>query len=381
MTDTPTRADLKRYRENRQDEIDGAYLYRALAAAEADPDLATVYGRLAEVEERHAEFWGRRLAQAGHPAGPPEPSWRARGLALIARRFGPALVTQVMAATETANRTMYDEQPEAADTTMAADERSHARVLSAMSVPAAEEGLGGPAVARLEGRHRGLTSGNALRAAVLGANDGLVSNLSLVMGVAGAAVADQTIVVTGMAGLLAGAASMALGEWISVQSSREAAERQLAIERDEIAAVPDEEREELTLIYQARGLPEDEARIVAERVFEQGEEAALDVMAREELGIDPDELGGSPWTAAWASFLLFAIGAIVPVLPFLVASGTAAVVGAAVASGAALFLLGAAITLFTGRGTARSGLRQLGFGLAAAAITYGGGALLGTVLG
>ena len=236
-------------------------------------------------------------------------------------------------------------------------------------------GIQGRELATLEGRHRGV-GGNALRAAVLGANDGLVSNLSLVMGVAGAALTPGSILVTGFAGLLAGAGSMALGEWLSVQSSRELYQRQLEIEREELATAPAEEAEELALIYQAKGVSADEARTLAQRVIA-SPDTALDTLAREELAIDPEELGGSAWVAATTSFLLFSVGAIIPVLPFLLASGQRAVLASVGVSAVALFALGAAITLLTGRSVFASGARQLGFGLAAAGLTYVVGRLIG----
>jgi VIT1/CCC1 family predicted Fe2+/Mn2+ transporter len=234
-------------------------------------------------------------------------------------------------------------------------------------------------VAQIEGRHRA-ASGNALRAAVLGANDGLLSNFSLVMGVAGADLAGRAVLVAGIAGLLAGAGSMALGEWISVQSSRELYQRQIAIEAVELAEAPEEEEEELALIYQAKGVPEAEARALAARLL--GDRtAALDALAREELGIDPAELGGSPWVAAGTSFVLFALGAIVPVLPFVFLSGLAAVAVSVAASALALLGIGAAITLLTGRSALYSGDRQVLFGLAAAALTWGVGHAIGVAVG
>ena len=233
----------------------------------------------------------------------------------------------------------------------------------------------GSALAQLEGRHRS-AGGNALRAAVLGANDGLVSNLSLVMGVAGADLAGQSILVTGLAGLLAGAASMALGEWISVQSSRELYQKQIETERSEIEQMPDEEIEELKLIYQARGLEEKEARRMAEQIMS-NKETALDSLVRDELGVDPKELGGSAWEAAITSFFLFALGAIIPVYPFIFLSGTPAVIVSLISSAVGLFLIGTIITLFTGRSVLYSGTRQVLFGLGAAAVTF----LVGKVLG
>lgn len=282
------------------------------------PELAGVYRRLAEAEERHATFWEDKLTPAGVTLPDRRPGWRARVMAWVARRAGAAVVLPTVAAAEHTNRGMYDQQPETEQTTMRGDERSHARLLAAVAGPTSR-GMSGEAIARLEGRHR-TVGGNTLRAAVLGANDGLVSNLALVMGVAGAGLAQDAVVVTGLAGLLAGAGSMAMGEWISVQSAREQAGRQLRIEADELAAFPEEEAEELTLIYQAKGLPEDQARGLASRLLADDDQA-LSVLANEELGIDPNDLGGSPWTAAITSFLLFAVGAIVPLVPYFIPGG------------------------------------------------------------
>jgi vacuolar iron transporter family protein len=222
--------------------------------------------------------------------------------------------------------------------------------------------------------------GNALRASVLGANDGLVSNLSLIMGVAGAGLESNVILITGLAGLLAGACSMAMGEWISVQSSRELNLRELAVERAEIASFPDEERRELIDIYETRGLSTAVADQLATHVMAD-EERALEVMAREELGIDPHELGGSAWTAAVSSFALFVAGALVPVAWFAFLPTGAAVPASLVASAIGLFAIGAAITRVTDRSPWRSGTRQLAIGLAAALATYGTGALLGVSVG
>ena len=261
---------------------------------------------------------------------------------------------------------------------MIAQEQSHARLLRQIG-NSMDGGMAGPELARLEGRHRS-AGGNALRAAVLGANDGLVSNFSLVMGVAGADLANQTILLTGVAGLLAGAISMALGEWISVQSSRELYQKQIATEREEIEQSPQEETEELALIYQARGLDEAPARQLAQQIMS-NRETALQALSRDELGIDPEELGGSAWEAAITSFLLFALGAIIPVIPFLFLSGMTAVAVSALFSAVGLFIIGAAITLFTGRSIWSSGLRQVVFGLAAALVTYLIGRLIGVSIG
>ena len=372
-----TQADITRYRTNWQGEIDGAALYRTMAEVTTQPQLAEIYGRLAAIEEKHAQFWAQQLRTAGQPVPSQRPSWRARTLRWLAKRFGAAFVLPTLATMEQVDRHVYDTQPEARKTTMPADERSHARLLSLMA-STTRAGVEGRTLARLEGRHRAV-GGNALRAAVLGANDGLVSNLSLVMGVAGAQLSGQGVLITGLAGLLAGACSMAMGEWLSVQSSRELSQRQLAIEADEIRTVPQEEQQELALIYEAKGLSADDARKVAAELMTD-EAKALETLAHEELGIDPEELGGSPWEAAGMSFVLFAVGAILPVAPFMVLTGMYAVMASLGVSAAALFVLGAAITLFTGRNALYAGSRQFLFGLAAAGLTYGIGRLLGVTL-
>lgn len=369
----PASKALSRYRVNLQGEVDGAAVYSALADSERDPKLAEVFRRLAAVEAAHAAFWRKRIEDAGSRFAP-LPSPRAKVLAWLARRFGPAFVLPAIAAGETKDSAAYDGQPDAAAAGLPADERSHARLMRAA---AGRRGLPGPALAMLEGRHRG--GGNSLRAAVLGANDGLVSNLSLVMGVAGAAAAEQTILITGLAGLVAGACSMAMGEWLSVTSSRELYQSQIATEASELKEVPEEEKEELILIYQAKGLDEKQARTLAEKLLA-NKDTALDTLVREELGIDPDTLGGSAWEAAATSFVLFALGAIFPVAPFLFLQGQAALTASLSLSALALALLGAGTSLFTGRGLVFSALRQLLIGLAAAGVTYGVGAVVGVSL-
>jgi VIT1/CCC1 family predicted Fe2+/Mn2+ transporter len=371
-------SDARRYLENWQDEVDSASEYRAMAASEPDPRLAKVYANLASMEEGHIGFWEDRLRRVGATVPPRRASWRSRVLAAVARRLGPNMVLATIAAKEVADQNGYVRQPETAGTAMPSHERWHARVLSQL-VATQPRGLQGSFLGRLEGRHRSV-GGNALRAAVLGANDGLCSNLSLVMGVAGAAIDRHGILVTGLAGLLAGAGSMALGEWVSVTSSRELAQREIRIEASELREDPEGEGEELKLIYEAKGLSPQEAETMARRLLAD-RTTAIDALAREELGIDPKELGGSAWEAAVSSFALFALGAVVPILPFVVARGALAVVASAVVSALALFTLGAAITVFTGTSAWRAGGRQLLLGLAAAGLTFGLGRLIGTAIG
>lgn len=366
--------EKRRLLENLVDELNGAALYDALATAEKDERLAEVYRRLAHVERKHADRWRKKLEDAGESLPSFAPSWRTRTLAFLAKRFGTGVVLPSVQQLERADTNKYAGQSDARD--FHGEEKSHSRVIRMMS--SVRGGFAGSEVARLEGRHRS-AGGNALRAAVLGANDGLVSNLSLVMGVAGAALNGRAILITGFAGLLAGAGSMALGEWLSVQSSRELYEHQLETEAEEIENMPEEEEEELALIYQARGLDEAQAREFASSMM-QNQSSAIEAMAREELGIDPDELGGSAWEAAIMSFVLFSVGAIVPVLPFLFATGVSAVALSAAFATVALFILGGAITLFTGRPVLTSGLRQVVFGLVAAALTFGIGKLIGVAV-
>lgn len=370
-----SRQEIRRFRANLLDELNSAALYRDLAASETNQELAEVYRRLADTELEHAESWAKRLEAAGVNIPVFRPSWRTRTLAMLARRFGVDLVLPTLATIERNATSGYDGQPEAAE--LVEVERSHARLLTRLDA-SVRGGRGGAAVAQIEGRHR-TAGGNALRAAVLGASDGLLSNFNLVMGVAGAALSGSTILLTGLAGLLAGAISMALGEWISVQSSRELYQEQIEREKEEVSANPEEELEELVLIYRARGLSEPEARALATRLM-RDPETALETLARDELGIDPDDLGGSAWEAAITSFLLFAAGAILPVVPFFFLSGTSALAVSAALSTAGLFFIGAAITLFTGRPVLYSGLRQVLFGLVAAGVTFFIGKLIGITL-
>lgn len=370
-------AELTRFKENLQKEIDGGSLYRVLADLEVQPSLAEVYKRLAESEDKHASVWRKKITSAGGSDLPVRPTWRVIILGFLARKFGAQFVLPTLNSNEQADSIAYLSQPESETVSLANDEKSHARILSeALKI---KGGLSGGTVARLEGRHRA-GGGNALRAAVLGSNDGLVSILSLVMGVAGANLSSHDVLITGLAGLLAGAGSMALGEWLSVQSSRELYTHQIKIEAEEIENAPDEEKEELALIYQSKGLPEDRAREMATHMMAD-KNNILDTLSREELGIDPGELGGSAWVAAFTSFILFALGAIFPILSFMFLKGTPAIFASMAISAFGLFLVGALITLMTGKKVLYSGVRQVLVGLAAAILTFGIGRLIGVSVG
>lgn len=376
-------SDIKRYRDNFQGEVDASSTYRALANMEQQPPLKEVYNRLAGIEEQHVGFWEQKLLEAGIKVSR-RPSLRARIMIFLAHRLGIGFILPTLVSGEQVAGHTYDGQPEVKDGAMPGEEQSHARVLKAIGQATRSKGMEGGALARFEGRHRAV-GGNALRAAVLGANDGLVSTLSLVMGVAGGVSASQTgsqtVALAGVAGTLAGASAMAMGEWLSVQSARELAERQIAIEASELAESPREEMEELALIYQSKGLPKEEAQSLAVKLISD-QATALDTLTREELGLDPAELGGSAWEAAIASFCLFLVGALAPVLPFLFIHNIHHAVLATVGcSAVALILLGFMTHIMTGRGLWFSGLRQLLIGLAAAGITYGMGMLIGHLFG
>lgn len=363
----PARVDLERYRANYLAETDGIALYRALAAAEKDDKRAAIFEQLARAEERHANRWAGLLRSAGEAVPEYVPTARVRLLGLLARLFGTQRVLPVVSELESRDENRYMGQPEAAG--LSEEEKSHRQTLINLQL-----GTGPQSIVGREQWHRIGRSGT-LRAAVFGINDGLVSNLSLVMGFAGAVANSDYILLAGVAGLLAGAFSMGAGEYVSVTAQKELFEQQIALEKQELEMSPKEEEEELSLLYQAKGIPEREASSLARRII--GNPAtALDTLAREELGLDPSGLG-SPWGAAISSFFAFVTGAIIPVLPYLVTSGRSALLASAALSSLALFAIGAVLSVFTARGVLGSGLRMLGIGLLASTITYSVGWLLG----
>lgn len=368
--------DIERFRANLVDELNGAALYNALAAAEPDANRRDIFLQLAEAEARHARFWRDKLTAAGVTGVPFAPTLRTRLLSTLARRFGPRFVLPTVAAAEFADRGKYLSQPDAQS--ISAEERGHAAVVEAIAGPARRASTLGSEIGRAEPWHRN-ASGNNLRAAVLGANDGLVSNFCLMMGVAGAGASTRTILLTGAAGLVAGACSMALGEWLSVTNARELATTQLAKEREEIEQTPEAEQHELALILQAKGVSKAEAQRAAAQIMKDPD-LALDTLAREELGIDPTELGGNAWAAAGTSFVLFSVGAVFPIVPFAWSSGSTAITASAALSALALAGIGMLTSLFNGRSAGYSALRQVAFGCLAAAVTFGVGRVLGVSL-
>jgi vacuolar iron transporter family protein len=382
MTQPADRSDIVRWTANYVSEREGESLYLALAEAAKDPRRAEVLRRMAAVEGRHATRWEERLRAAGVEPPAIRQGIQLRTVRRLARWFGVDAVLPIVRGMELRAAGMYSGQPDATD--FVPDERGHARMLAAMTdgtstaAPAAAAPRSSDdASSTILGRERWhrRDRGGSLRAAVFGVNDGLVSNLSLVIGVAGANPEPRFILLAGVAGLLAGAFSMAAGEYVSMSAQREMFERQIALERDELAMDPEQEKEELALLYQAKGVPARDAELMAQRLIADPA-AALDTMAREELGLDPDALG-SPWGAAISSLLAFAGGAILPVLPYIFGSGTMAFVLSILLSALGLIAVGAAITLFTGRHPLFGAVRMLAIGATAATVTFLIGRLIG----
>ncbi|MDP1708410.1 MAG: VIT1/CCC1 transporter family protein [Gammaproteobacteria bacterium] len=342
-------------RENWMEEMQSAYLYQVLVATEPDPVKNKLFLRLGQAAEAQAQIWAQQARTRG-VALPATfyPSWRARLVAALIRALGPRRLRPVLAAIKVRGLSVYSAP---------ADSSGHA-------MPTSVEDFGH--------RHHTTESGGNLRAAVFGVSDGLVSNTSLIMGMAGAMQDLKVLLLTGTAGLLAGALSMAAGEYVSMRSQREMYEYQIGLERAELEEYPEEEAEELALIYEARGVPLEQARSTAHSLL-QNPEHALDALAREELGLNPDALG-SPWGAAGASFLAFTLGALVPLLP-LVFAGANAIYTSAGAAVVSLFLIGAVLSLFTGKQAVWGGLRLTLIGGGAGVIAYMIGTLLGTGLG
>ena len=353
---TRSPASLRRWRRRLADEHEEARVYRDLASRRTGEEREILMG-LADAEERHAAHWQRLLAD--DVGSPRRGALRMRLLAWLARRFGSVFVLALAQRAE--SRSPYDADVDATPA-MAADERVHEEVV---------RGLAARGRARVSG---------TFRAAVFGANDGLVSNLALVLGVTGGGAATSTVLLTGLAGLLSGALSMGAGEYVSVRSQREllAASTPDTSGGDRMLPHLDVDANELALVYRARGIPADEAKRRADALL-RGHPADLsDVLPRP----DQHDIVGTGLGAALSSFAFFASGAAVPVLPFLLGlQGTAALVAAAILVGIALLLTGATVGVLSGGPPMRRGLRQLAIGAGAAAVTYLLGMLVGGVLG
>lgn len=371
---------VERYLRYLAAERDSARLYRSLAALAGGQRRAALL-ELAAIEDRHAAHWMALLHAAGAEIPPDsgQPAAEADRILQRARQLGFEAVLADLEQAERDGAGMYDAEPDALPG-MSAEEREHAAVLAGL---AEQQGPGTPAevrgrLNRAEPWHRTDKSGT-LRAAVFGVSDGLVSNTALVMGFAGSGVASGTVLFAGVAGLLAGAFSMAAGEYVSVASQADLFRRELALEEQELREKPEEEQRELELLYRAKGLDAEVARATAERIMSDPG-TALDTLAREELGLDPDDLG-SPKRVAASSFAAFALGAAVPVLPYLFLSGSVALSLAVVLAVIALLVVGGTVGHLSGLGTTRAGLRQLFVGGGAAAVTYLVGSLAGGRLG
>jgi VIT1/CCC1 family predicted Fe2+/Mn2+ transporter len=333
------------------EEKQSAWLYRVVTKAETDPRKSTLFAELADAAESQARIWEKELEKDRGRVPAFQPSLRARLVAQLIRVLGPRAVRPILIAMKVRGMSVYQGMP----------------VLGGHPMPTA--------VSEIGGRHKSVEAGGNMRAAVFGVNDGLVSNASLIMGVAGATADLHVIYLTGIAGLLAGAFSMAAGEYVSMRSQRELFEYQIGLEREELEEYPLEEQEELALIYSARGLSKEQADDVAAELMKDKEQA-LDPLAREELGLNPADLG-SPWGAAWSSFLSFGVGGAVPLLPFLFDGGRHVMAAVIIITAIALFLVGSALSLFTGKDAWWSGLRMVLIGGGAGLVTFLVGRLLG----
>ena len=345
--------------KNIQTEIDASFLYSVLAMHEEDTNVAEIFRQMSDIEKSHALAF---MAKNNMPSEPfPSPSGRAKTLQFIGKILGYDYILGVLMDTEKSlSSSIIKERKKMGNTNSSISVTAHVTILK--NILDNQTKVSGKSLSKFEKRHRSV-GGNALRAAVLGGNDGLVSNFSLVMGIAGATSGNDEVLLAGMAGLMAGALSMALGEWISVRSSQELYENQMNLEMEELEVNPEGEEKEIALIYMAKGIPEQQAREMASDIIKDTTKAH-DLLVKEELGINSEELKGSAMEAAITSFLLFL-------------KGFDAVILSTVFSALGLFVIGSAITLFTGKSVWYSGMRQVIFGLAAAAVTYGIGSLIG----
>lgn len=364
-------------------ERDAIYLYDRLAAIEKDPQRRAAFESIAASERRHAAIWEAKLTSLGEQVPPAaRPSWRVRQIALLARLFGTRAVSDAVKALEGFEESVYGahrDVPEVDE--IASDEAKHAEIWKGLDQTARGNGASAHRAAVVETQarepwHRA-GGGGTLRAAIFGVSDGLVSNAALVLGIAGATSGGDGsfVVLAGVAGLLAGAFSMAAGEYVSMRSQTEVLERQIELERAELEAMPEEEEKEIAAIYRGRGFGEAEAAAIAKKLMSDPK-IALETLVREELGLDPEELG-SPWGASIGSFVSFAVGAFVPLLPFILLTGGTALAVSIGLTSLALFAVGASVSLLTGRSALYSGARQLLIGIAAAGITYVIGSLIG----
>ncbi|HLE00302.1 MAG TPA: VIT1/CCC1 transporter family protein [Bdellovibrionota bacterium] len=352
MTELSPSEALESWREEKR----SAYLYRQLAETERGTNREKLFLELAIAAERQAEHWEKSFSKFFSPDQFPgyRPSLRIRFILLLARKFGPWRIKPILAGLKVRGLSVYSDRP---------------------ALPAHQT----PAMGQVEPPHRFKGSSGSVRAAVFGINDGLVSNASLILGVAAASRDPKFVLISGTAGLLAGALSMAAGEYVSVRSQRELLEYQLGLEKAELEQYPEEEAQELALIYEARGFSREQAEAMARQLIS-NPARALDTLAREELGLDPNDLG-SPWGAAVSSFVAFAIGGLIPLIPFVISRDmdqlSALLRISMISTAVGLFSTGAFVSLFSGKGLLWSGFRMLLIGSTAGTIAY----LIGSWMG
>ena len=388
-----SRQDPKRFLKYLEAERKASMLYRSLAEA-SDGERREALLELADIEDEHAAHWVAKLEEYGVPIPPAPTALEAEDAAMVARARAAGMddVLAHLEEAEGADAGMYDNEPEAPDS-MSADEREHAETFRrlrehAPATTAIDRGVisADGSVDFGEKWHRVDTSGS-VRAAIFGISDGLVSNTALVMGFAGTGTDNGVVLFAGVAGLLAGAFSMAAGEYVSVASQRDLFERELEMEARELREKPEEERKELELIYRAKGMDRATAKAAADRIFADPK-SALDTLAREELGLNPDELG-NPYKVALSSFAAFAIGAFVVVLPYLLAviwpslfgSDSVPLIIAITLSVIAMLVVGGLVGKFSGRGVTRGAVRQFVVGALAAGVTFVIGRVIGELTG
>jgi len=386
--------DPRRFLRYLEAERKASLLYRALADV-SDGERRAALLELADIEDEHAAHWVDKLTAAGVPIPQPPQALDPDDAAMVARARAAGMdgVLADLEQAEGDNAGMYDDEPDAPDS-MSADEREHAETFRRLRGAPLQAGPGGrsdspgsdpTSVITPDGTadfgekwHRVDASGS-VRAAIFGISDGLVSNTALVMGFAGTGTDRGVVLFAGIAGLLAGAFSMAAGEYVSVASQRDLFTRELEMEAAELRDKPEEERRELELIYRAKGMDRATAKAAVDKIFADPDKA-LDTLAREELGLNPDELG-NPYKVAVSSFLAFAIGAFVVVLPYLFLTGTAALVTAIVLSVLAMLIVGGLVGRFSGRGILRGAIRQFAVGALAAGVTFIIGRVIGEMTG
>ena len=364
-----SKSDANRYKEYLRSEIEAASMYKILAQFETDPEKSEIFKQLSQSEIKHAQHWSEKLGNPTTEVTLQTSTPKLIYIRMVCSLFGPKKILPWLARIEAKEIGAYVHEVEGQE--LLEEEKNHARILSKMAL----ENPDNQQIREVWHTHR---SGGSVRAAVLGINDGLVSNFCLMMGVAGGTTTSGNldfVILAGVAALVAGSLSMATGEYISVRSQKDIYEHQIDIERAELEEWPEEEEEELVLIYRAKGIEESQAKVIASALMADPNRA-LDTMAREELGLNPQDLG-SPWSAAISSLLAFALGALIPIIPILFSSGNISIILSAIFSSLALFIVGGIVSVASGKNIFVGAARMLLAGTLAATFTYGVGYLLG----